>query len=952
MSSFFFERVRAALADKGYQVQRELGSGGMGIVVLARHTRLDCLVAVKVIRPEMHTAAASARFAAEAKTLAGLKHAHIVHVYDVDEADGLPYYAMEYLDGDTVADRLRTGPLPRTQVLKLGRDLLDALEHAHAHGVVHRDVKPANVFWDGKQAVLVDFGIAKRVSRPGQLADQSLTEPGVRAGTQAYMSPEQLAGGEASPCTDLYAAALVMYEAYTARHWLDAQTGKQRVWRGVPWLVRPVLRRALAWQSGDRWPDATTFKRKCWDTRVRQYQARAIALTAAGLIVGAVMAWRIINEAPPFHRAGGLRLVVAPFEEVCGVPKHAAAADRVARSLVRDLQGNVDFSVSGPVQPPWLVTRSLVSVRGSVCARGDSVRAEVDVGARGAVADPAIVARGDTGRLDLLADTLAYGIVREIWNRENSLDPFLPIKALPRTPAGLAALLVAERLVAQARWGEADQAYSAAEAIDSTCWLCSWRHAQVDSWLGRPFDRARADRYLSHIDSFPPHYQALIRGSRQPLEQSLATLRGVVQQRPGFLPGLFTLADQTYHRGPLIGYPLRDGIEAFEAVVHVRPDFLPASEHLTWALTAYGNEAGARAAFRRLEESGPPRDPFSQQMRALLSVGMVCRFDGGVACGRALDIAIAQPGATQYPDFAAGPRYLMTFDAPAGAVQFGQRFAARAEAPALVESGLVAEVSGFLALGLVDSARAAARALRGIGRAELTVLPAELDGALLLLDPPEVDAPARWAEVARDLLAHVGSRVSSGASRRRAAWMLRLLGRRWPALPDSETYTRLLHGEPGRRPLASLLEADALARAGRPAAALQMTDSLTPLQADSLGDPEVVDPFFRTVLHLLRADWYERRHDTDGAERELHWFENSDVFGRPSGPPQVGDIDWGFGTLARWRLARQLDGMSDRRACALFGRVADLWAHGDARYRARADSAAARLTALQCRTVP
>ena len=948
--SSFFERVRAALAEKGYQVERELGSGGMGIVVLARHTRLDCLVAVKVIRPEMHTAAASARFAAEAKTLAGLKHAHIVHVYDADEADGLPYYAMEYLEGDTVADRLRTGPLPRKQVLKLGRDLLDALEHAHAHGVVHRDVKPANVFWDGKNAVLVDFGIAKRVPVPGQKGDQSLTEPGVRAGTRAYMSPEQLAGGEASPVTDLYAAALVMYEAYTARHWLDAQNGKQRVWRGVPWLVRPVLRRALAWQPGDRWPDAATFKRKCWETRVRQYQVRAVALTAAGLIVGAVIAWRIINEAPPFHRAGGLRLVVAPFEDVCAVPAHAA--DRVARSLVRDLQGNVDFSVSGPVQPPWLVTRSTVLVRGSVCARGDSVRAEVDVAAGGGVADPAIVARGDTGRLDLLADTLAYGIVREIWNRENSLDPFLPIKALPRTPAGLAALLVAERLVAQARWGEADQAYDAAETVDSTCWLCSWRHAQVDTWLGRPFDRARAARYLSHIDSFPPHYQALIRGSLQPLEQSLATLRRVVQQRPGFLPALFTLADQTYHRGPLIGYPLRDGIEAFEAVVHIRPDFLPASEHLTWALTEYGNEVGARAAFRRLEESGQPRDPFSQQLRALLSLGLVCRFENDVACARAIDAGLAQAGASQYPDFAAGPRYLMTFDAPAGAVQLGRRFAARDDAPALVESGLVAELSGNLALGLVDSARAAARSLHGVGHPELTVLPAELDGALLLLDPPEGDDPAQWAEIARGLVAHAGSRVSSAATRRRAAWMLILLGRRWGGLPDSEKYARLLPGEPDRRPLANLLEADALARAGRPTAALQMTDALTPLQADSLGDPEVVDPFFRTVLHLLRADWHARRHDAEGEERELHWYENSDVFGRPSGPPQVGDIDWGFSTLARWRLARQLDGTSDRRACALYLRVVDTWRGGDARYRARADSAAARLTALQCRTVP
>ncbi len=947
--STFFERVRAALAQKGYQVDRVLGSGGMGIVVLARQLGLNRLVAVKVIRPELHTAAATQRFIGEAQTLAGLAHAHIVQVHETDVADGLPYYAMEYLDGDTVADRLRAGPMPRGQVLKLGRDLLDALEHAHLHGVVHRDVKPANVFWDGEKAVLVDFGIAQHVPPAVQDSEQSRIEPGARAGTRAYMSPEQLAGAEASPASDLYAGALVIYEAYTSRHWLEAQSAGGRVWARVPRVAIGVLRRALAWKPYDRWPDAATFKRRFWQTRVRQYQLRAAGLAAAGLLVGTAATWAVMHETWPFPRAGGLRLVVSPLEDVCTVA--ARAGDRVARGLVRDLQGYVDFSVAGPTRPPWLTKRSTVLVRGSVCARGDSVRAEIDVAGGASASDPAIFARGDTGHLELLADTLAYGIVREIWNHENPLDPILPIKALPRTARGLAAWLAAERLLAQARWGEADRAYDAAEAIDSTCWLCPWRHAQVDKWLGRPLDEDRAARYLSHIDSFPPPYQDLIRASREPLVRSLATLQRVVRERPGFLPALFTLADETYHRGPLIGESLRDGIAALEAVVRVRPDFLPAWEHLTWALTADGKEIAARAAYRRLEQSGPPHDSFSQEVRALLGLGLVCRFEGSDACGRTLDIALSQTGAGQYPDLAAGPRYLMTFDAPAGAVAFGRRFAARDDAPALVESGLVAELSGYLALGMVDSARAAAQALRGLGRVELRLLPAELDGALLLLDPGQVDASGRWADIARGLVAHAHSGVSTRATRRRAAWMLLLLGRRLGALPDSDTYVRLLQGEPGRRPLASLLEADALARTGRAAAAIRMTDSLTPLQADSLGDPEVADPFFRTVLHLLRADWYQARHDADGVERELRWYENTDVAGRPSGPPQVADVDWGFSTLARSRLAVLLDAAGDEGACQSYRRVAGIWARADARYRARADSAAVRATARRCRDV-
>ena len=206
--SAFFERVRAALAPKGYAVLRELGSGGMGIVVLARQGRLDRLVAVKVIRPEMHTAIVTERFRREAVTLAGLSHPNIVPVYEADDADGFTYYTMQFLEGETVADRLRKGPMPAEEVRKVGRDLLDALELAHAHGVIHRDVKPANVFLTDGRAVLVDFGIAKRVPQQGDAPDggEELTTPGVRVGTPGYMSPEQLSGAEATPASDLYAA--------------------------------------------------------------------------------------------------------------------------------------------------------------------------------------------------------------------------------------------------------------------------------------------------------------------------------------------------------------------------------------------------------------------------------------------------------------------------------------------------------------------------------------------------------------------------------------------------------------------------------------------------------------------------------------------------------------------------------------------------------------------------
>jgi hypothetical protein len=757
------------------------------------------------------------------------------------------------------------------------------------------------------------------------------------------MPPER----EASSAGDVYAAALVIYEAYTARHWLEPPPPGTSRWDGVPDAARPLLRRGLAGKPEQR-PDAATFRDELWETQFARPWLWVAAVLLAVLVLGGLTARQWLYEAWPFHPPGGLRLIVTSFANACAAN---GAGNRLAQNLVRDLQGYADFSVTGPMEKVWFKRRSTLVVRGTACARGAGVSADITIAIPGAP-DPTIVARADTGHLDALADTLSYGIVREIWNRDNPFDPYLPLKALPRSGKGLAAWLLAERLFAQARWGSADSAYAAAEALDSTCLLCYWRHAEVDKWLSIPFDAERAAHYVTHIDSFPSHYQALIRASLQPPLQSLATLKEVVHEHPAFLPALFMLADETYHRGPMIGLSLRDAIDALQDVVRHRPDFLPATEHLTWAQTAAGHDTAARNAFRRLPAPGPADDSYTQEVRALLRLGLACRFESRSACQHAIDEGLGQVGAAQYPDLAAGPRYLMTFDAPTGAVDFGRRFEAKSDAPELVKSGLVAEMSGYLALGLPDSALRAAQSLRGLDSPELTVLPAELAAALSLLDPLQPIERSQWATIVGGLVAHTRSSVSTAATRQRAAWMLLLLARRQEQVPDSERYRRLLRGEPGRQLLTTLLAADGAARAGQIEAALRLTDSLTPLRAGDIGDPEAVDPFFRTVLHLFRADWYSRQGDTDGMVRELQWYENNDVSGRLNRAPQVADMDWGFSTLARWRLARLLDDSDRRRACDLYRRVGDLWESGDMGYRERADSARARVAALHCSAAP
>src|SRR6266700_3691831 len=303
--------------------------------------------------------------------------------------------------------------------------------------------------------------------------------------------------------------------------------------RAVTWRQARVLRRGLAWKPEKRGPDAAIFRHKFWQADLWKYVQRTIALTIGGLVVGAGLGQRY-REGWPFRAPASLHVVVTPLEVACA--SDASRGERVARVLVHKLQGYMDFSAEGPTAPPLLRRRSTVVVKGTTCAGGDSLRVAVGMQLGQEQADPAVIAaRSDTGHLDLLADTLAYGLVREIWDAENPLDPVLPKAALPKTPGGLAAWLTAERVLAQGRWGDADRAYEEAERIDSTCWLCAWRHADVDRWLGRKFDEARAARYLAHIDSFPPHYRKLIRASRRPLVERLNTLISLTRQRRDFL---------------------------------------------------------------------------------------------------------------------------------------------------------------------------------------------------------------------------------------------------------------------------------------------------------------------------------------------------------------------------------------------------------------------------------
>jgi serine/threonine-protein kinase len=356
-------RLSQALGQR-YRVERELGRGGMAVVFLAHDLRHDRPVAIKVLLPELSRYLGLERFLREIHIAAQLNHPHILPLHDSGEADGLLFYVMPYVEGDSLRRRLaREGPLPVAEAVRIAAEVADGLAYAHHLGVVHRDIKPENILLTQSHAVIADFGIARAVAGAGPGA--TITTVGISLGTPNYMSPEQAAADPAlDHRTDIYALGCTLYEMLTGRppypgptpqalaaqHLTEPVPAPRARRREVPVALGAAVRRAMAKAAADRFQTAADFGAALGGLPVttgpgasypgpagaRRWRAAA-AVAAVVVVAGgaALLVGRGRVPVQPAARAP-LRVVVRPFEDRTGGLR--STADRITEALTDRLQ--------------------------------------------------------------------------------------------------------------------------------------------------------------------------------------------------------------------------------------------------------------------------------------------------------------------------------------------------------------------------------------------------------------------------------------------------------------------------------------------------------------------------------------------------------------------------------------------------------------------------------------
>jgi serine/threonine-protein kinase len=647
-----------------YVIERQLGQGGMATVYLARDSRHDRVVALKVLRPELSATLGVERFVRETAIAARLNHPHILPLFDSGSfddgsGDAVLYFCMPYVEGRSLRDRLReSSPLPVAAAVGIARQVADALDHAHQHGIVHRDIKPENVLLSGEHAFVADFGIALALD---VVRVDRLTNTGLSLGTPAYMSPEQATTGRLDGRSDLYSLGCMLYEmlaghppfagataqAVLARHVADAPPPLRTVQPAAPASLERFLARALSKAPQDRFATGRAFAEAleaaatATDTvgdavyslmlPVRRSVGRhrllatVVAAGAAALTATLALVRPTHSRAPPLDRAA---VAIAPFRVSAADPSLGSLREGIVDLLAVRLSGT---EVLHPVE-----SRALVRGRGEL-TQSQALALAAEVGA-GRLIDGEIV--GSSARVTisfrLLAVTSGDTLAREtVEGPGDSLAPLLDrlaarllsigagqdrsrLASLAGTPLpALRAYLNGEFLARRGFRDSAARSFQAALVADSTFSLAAMRLLRTTSWPA--VERAAEDiawRYRGRLSMQDRADLTATLGPRYPApshhRELIAAAEHFAQVAPESPEAWAQLGMELFDNGPLLGLPEAHdrAAAAFARSVVLDSTSMPALGLLSIAATSRGDTATAHMALAVLRRQ--PNDSTSQ----------------------------------------------------------------------------------------------------------------------------------------------------------------------------------------------------------------------------------------------------------------------------------------------------------------------------------------------------
>jgi serine/threonine-protein kinase len=620
--------LRASLQEivgATYELQRELGGGGMSRLFLATDRSLRRPVVIKVLPPERTSTVSSIRFQREIELAAQLQHPHILPVHAAGARDGLLYYVMPYVPGESLRHRLlRDGKLPIGDTLRIAREVADALAYAHHLGVVHRDIKPENVLLTQGHALLADFGIARALAevRSAPAGDDRLTDSGVSMGTPGYMAPEQVAGDKGiDGRADIYALGVVTYEMLTGTPPFSGPTAQAIItahltrtppevrWvrDEVPPAVADAIRTSLAKDPELRFRTAAEFRDALDWSETGPTSKRRDVLGLVARAVDRVKRLRRRESTAPREKQAPMAIspttvAVFPFT-VRGSPRLSYLSDGMVDLLSARLDGAGELRSADPRAVLAMIeqqnTRALDPTRarriaeglgagqfvlGSLLEAGGRVQVTASLYDRAGNVQTAASASADdeAGVFDLV-DTLAIQLLATASGGARTGFARLAARTTASLPA-LKAYLAGERHLRQGRYTLARESLHRAVDLDPGFSLAWYRLSVAAEWLiDRDLQDHAAQQALRHSDRLPDRERQLLqafvawrRGS--PRAESL--YRAIIGTYPNDVEAWIQLGEVLFHYGPMNGRSIGQSREAWERVLSFEPDHLGALYHL------------------------------------------------------------------------------------------------------------------------------------------------------------------------------------------------------------------------------------------------------------------------------------------------------------------------------------------------------------------------------------